>query len=241
MPTKKYTKEKPILHILKRPDMYVGSIRLRKSDEYIAEKGSENYKIVKKEIKSSPAILRVFIEALSNAVDNVERSRKTKTPCTTIKVNINEKTGETSVWNDGDVIPIEINEEENCYNHSLVFGQLLTGSNYNDEEERIISGRNGLGIKLCSVFSTKFQVEGVDPNNGKHLFQEWSNNMQTTNPPKVTKSSSKGYTKVTWFPDFEKFGLKAYSKDIIALYYKYVLDAAMLCKINVYLNDLENK
>ena len=67
------------------------------------------------------------------------------------------------VWNDGDVVPIEINEDEKCYNHSMIFGQLLTGSNYDDEEERITAGRNGLGIKLVSIFSKKFEVEGCDP------------------------------------------------------------------------------
>ena len=128
MPPKKvYTKKDPISHILDRSDMYVGSKNLKKIEEYIAVKDEDgNYKIVKKEIESSPAILRIFIEVLSNAIDNVERSKKAKILCTTIKVVINKETGETSVWNDGDIIPIEINEEEKIYNHSLIFGNLLT-------------------------------------------------------------------------------------------------------------------
>lgn len=153
MPTntkKKYQKKKPIDHCLLRPDMYVGSTRLRELNEYVATKQDNgNYSIVWKSIRSSPAILRIFIEALSNAVDNVERSRKTETPCTKIKVTIDPETGETSIWNDGDVVPVEIHEEEGCYNHTMIFGQMLTGSSYNDEEERMIAGRNGLGIKLC--------------------------------------------------------------------------------------------
>ena len=108
MPPKKvYTKKDPISHILDRSDMYVGSKNLKKIEEYIAVKDEDgNYKIVKKEIESSPAILRIFIEVLSNAIDNVERSKKAKILCTTIKVVINKETGETSVWNDGDIIPI---------------------------------------------------------------------------------------------------------------------------------------
>jgi len=153
MPTntkKKYQKKKPIEHCLLRPDMYVGSTRLRTFNEYVAWKqDGGDYKIVWRSIRSSPAILRIFIEALSNAIDNVERSRKTKTPCTKIKVTIDPETGETSIWNDGDVVPVEIHEEEGCYNHTMIFGQLLTGSSYNDEEERMIAGRNGIGIKTC--------------------------------------------------------------------------------------------
>ena len=159
MPPKKvYKKLDPITHILERSDMYVGSKRLKKIEEYIAtkDKDKENFKIIKKYINSSPAILRIFVEVLSNAVDNVERSKKTNTPCTTIRVNIDKETGETSIWNDGDIIPIEIHAEEKIYNHSLIFGHLMAGSNYDDEEERLVAGRNGLGGKLCNIFSTKF-------------------------------------------------------------------------------------
>jgi len=240
MPPKKvYTKKDPISHILERSDMYVGSKKLRNIEEYISIKDEEdNYKIVKKEINSSPAILRIFVEVLSNAIDNVERSKKAKIPCTTIKVVIDKETGETSVWNDGDIIPIELNEEEKIYNHSLIFGNLLTGSNYNDEEERLISGRNGLGSKLTNVFSTKFIVKGLDPCNQKVLEQTWTNNMRETSEPKITDTKLiKGFTKVTYFPDFKQLGLKGYTKDIVNLYSKYVIDAAMLTKVKVYLND----
>lgn len=240
MPPKKvYTKKDPISHILDRSDMYVGSKKLRKIQEYVAEKNDEdNYKIFKKEITSSPAILRIFVEILSNAIDNVERSRKAKIPCTTIKVDIDKETGETSVWNDGDVVPVEINEEEKIYNHTLIFGNLLTGSNYNDEEERLISGRNGLGSKATNVFSKKFIVKGLDPHNKKILEQTWTNNMRSVSDPKISETKLKtGYTKVTYFPDFKQFGIDGYTEDIINLYTKYVIDAAMLTKVKVYLND----
>jgi hypothetical protein len=145
----KYNKMDPLAHILHRPDTYVGSTREREIEEYISIP-SQDFHIIKKVIKYCPAILRIFIEPLSNAIDNVARSKKSSTPCTTIKVNVNIETGMTSVWNDGDSIAIEYDEDEECYNHSLIFGQLLTSSNYDDEEDRYnISGRNGLGIKLC--------------------------------------------------------------------------------------------
>jgi DNA topoisomerase-2 len=180
MPPKKssqiYQKKDPIEHVLDRPDMYVGSIRLRSSDEFIAEKDEDgDYTIVKKSIKSSPALIRVFVEVLSNAIDNVERSSKSVNKCTYIKVVINEEDGIISVQNDGEVIPVEIHEDEKCYIHSMIFGQMLTGSNYNDEEERLVSGRNGLGSKLSNIFAKEFTVEGVDPVNNKKLVQTWTN------------------------------------------------------------------
>ena len=240
MSKKRYQKKDPIEHILLRPDMYVGSTRLRVINEYIAERKNDdgNFSISLQEIKTSPAILRIFVEALSNAIDNVERSLHTKTKCTKIKVSIDRQTGETSIWNDGDIVPVEINEDENCYNHSMIFGQLLTGSNYDDEEERVVSGRNGLGVKLTNVFSKKFSVIGCDPNNGKILEQEWTNNMKETQGPKIKSTKLKnGYTKVSWIPDFQLFGMKKYTKDIIKLYTRYVLDSAMLTKVNIYFNE----
>lgn len=235
---KRYQKKDPIDHCLTRSDMYVGSTRLRDIEEYVAEKTDESYNISLQTIKTSPAILRIFVEALSNAIDNVERSRKTKTPCTKIKVYINQETGETSVWNDGDVVPISLDEDEGCYIHSMIFGQLLTGSNYDDEEERIVSGRNGLGIKLTNIFSTKFTVTGCDPTEGKILTQEWKNNMRDTQGPNIKATKlKKGYTQVTWVPDFPRFELKNYTDDIVKLYTRYIVDAAMLSKVKVYLND----
>jgi DNA topoisomerase-2 len=164
----KYSKIDPIHHILHRPDMYTGSTRSRELDEYISIP-NQDFHIIKKAIKYCPAILRIFIEPLSNAIDNVARSLKTKKPCTTIRVKVNLKTGMTSVWNDGDSISIEYDEDEDCYNHSLIFGQLLTSSNYDDEEDRYnVSGRNGLGVKLTNVFSEYFAVMGLDPDTERH-------------------------------------------------------------------------
>ena len=235
----KYVKKNPIEHIMIRPDMYIGSVTLKKTLEYVADKEEAGpYKIYKKEIVISPGIIRIFIEAISNAIDNFQRSKNTSTKCTKIKVTIDKETGLTSIWNDGCIIPIEMNDENNCYNHSLIFGHLLTGSNYDDEEDRITSGKNGLGIKLLNVFSSRFEVEGLDPQNGKILNQTWTNNMRDTEGPVVTDTKlKKGYTKVSWIPDFSLFKLKKYTTDIIRLYTRYVIDSAMLTKVGVYINE----
>ena len=223
----------PIEHILKRPDMYVGSTRPKKSEEYVYVDGA----LQKKTILYPPALLRIFIEALSNATDNVQRSKEVNVACTKIKVKIDKETGETSIWNDGFVIPIE-QESSSKYKHTLIFGELRTSTNFDDTEERTVSGRNGLGIKLLNVFSKKFTVKGVDPALKKQFVQEWSNNMRTITPPKITSTSLKtGFTEVSWIPDFEAFGLTAYSDDIFNLYLRYVVDAAMLTKLVVYIND----
>ena len=166
---KEYVKKDPREHVLLRPDMYVGSNKSRKTTEFVCIKNSEGlFEIIKKDIDVSPAILRIFIEILSNATDNVERSRTAGIPCSYIKVDIKKETGEITVVNDGDVIPIEMNNEEKMYNHTLIFGNLLTGSNYDDEEERLISGRNGLGSK-CILFGTKVPCFDGSIKNVEHI------------------------------------------------------------------------
>lgn len=226
----------PIDHILKRPDMYVGSIRNKISCEYVAFSHEEKYKIEKREITFPPALLRIFVEALSNAIDNAQRSREAGVPCSKIKINIDKETGQTSVWNDGFTIPIEKHDETGQYKHTLIFGELRTSTNFDDSEERVVSGRNGLGIKLLNVFSKHFCVKGVD--NGKLFTQEWSQNMRVAKQPKISNTSLKtGFTEVSWVPDFGVFGIPGYTDDIINLYTRYILDAAMLTKLNVYFND----
>lgn len=236
--SKKYVKMDPIDHVLLRSDMYVGSNKAQNTTDFVCIKDEDSYKILRKEIIVSPAILRIFIEILSNATDNVERSRASGIPCSYIKININKETGETTVINDGDIIPIEINPVEKVYNHSLIFGQLLTGSNYDDEEERLISGRNGLGATCCNIFSSKFTVKGVDPNNKNTFEQTWTNNMKETTNPIIGKTKlTRGYTSVSYFPDFKQFGISGYTDDIISIYLKYVVDVAMLSKVKVYFNE----
>jgi DNA topoisomerase-2 len=49
----------------------------------------------------------------------------------------------------------------------LIFGHLLTGSNYDDEEKKVVGGRNGFGAKLANIFSNKFILECGDQEKGK--------------------------------------------------------------------------
>jgi len=232
-----YIKMDPIFHVLARPDMYVGSTRPRNMEEFVV--GDEDLHIVKRTVEYSPAILRIFIEPLSNVIDNVARSKKGRNKVTKICVDINDKTGETKFWNDGEVIPVEMHSEEKCYNHTLIFGHLLTSSNYDDEEDRYdISGRNGLGVKLCNVFSSKFTVSGYDPKKKKLFTQTWTNNMKTTDTPTVKSAKfDSGFTSISYIPDFKQFGLDEYSDDILSVYKKYIIDMAMLTKVPVYFNE----
>jgi len=234
----KYQKLDPISHIHKRPDMYIGSLKPRAQ---LREWMAENDRIVEKnDVVYSDGLLRIFIEALSNSIDNVWRSRQAGLRPSKIRVTIDPLTGETSLWNDGLHIPIEMHPEEKIYNPELIFGHLLSGSNLDDSEARLSSGRNGLGIKLLNVFSTEFHIECGDPVHRKLYRQSWYDNMRRMEAPVLKAYSLKtGYTCVRWKPDFEKFEMpgKAYDATILSLYEKYCMDAAMITGIAVSFND----
>lgn len=64
-----------------------------------------------------------------------------------------------SVWNNGRGIPVVMHKVEKMYVPEMIFGTLLTSSNYNDNEKKTTGGRNGYGAKLTNIFSKKFTVE----------------------------------------------------------------------------------
>ena len=92
MSTLKFKKVQHLDHILMRPDTYVGSLRMKASDEYIVVSSEEETSIVRKKITFSPGLLRIFIEALSNAIDNVQRSKEAGVKCTKIKISLDRET-----------------------------------------------------------------------------------------------------------------------------------------------------
>ncbi len=80
----------------------------------------------------------------------------------------------------------------------MIFGNLLTSSNYDDNQNKITGGRNGYGAKLCNVFSTEFTVETVDSKQKKKYKQTWTDNMSKMGKPKITDIKADDYTKITW-------------------------------------------
>ena len=71
----------------------------------------------------------------------------------TIKVTIDKENNSISVFNNGKGIPVQVHAKEGVYVPELIFGHLLTSSNYDDNQKKVTGGRNGYGAKLCNIFS----------------------------------------------------------------------------------------
>lgn len=105
-----------------------------------------------------PGLYKIFDEILVNAADNKQRDPKMDS----VKVTIDAEQNLISVYNNGDGVPVEIHQEEQVYVPELIFGHLLTSSNYDDSVKKTTGGRNGYGAKLTNIFSTEFVIETAD-------------------------------------------------------------------------------
>ncbi len=220
-------------HVLLRPDMYVGSVRTAPEEVSIVREG----KIVPATVPVNPGLVRIFIEPLSNAIDNVWRSKKLGYEMRTIKVTL--APDHFVIMNDGYAPPVERSKDNPQVTvPHMIFGMLMSGSNLNDDEDRLTSGRNGLGVKLTNIYSTSFSVTVGDPKNGRELTLTWQRNMSVMAPPRDVKYTNKGGKCIVQsYPDFARFGMTEFSPDLLGLLAKYVVDAAMITGINVYLNE----
>ncbi len=217
--------------ILLRPDTYIGSCKNIPSSDPIYVKVGEHIK--EKNITYPEGLVRLFVEAVSNAIDNTWRSLQENITPKFIKINIADN--KISVWNDGKNIPLDLHPEEKIPIPELIFGNLLTSSNYNDNEERKTSGKNGLGIKCSNIFSSMFTLEIYNKDAGKIYTQVWKDNMYKKDPvsyktkgfPKTVEDGKNGYTMVEFIPDFKRFGVEGFTEDIMALFEKLIYDTAM--------------
>jgi len=228
--TQTYQKMSQLEHVLKRPDTYIGSVEPQEKEVWVYD--SEKEQMAFRKITYTPGFYKIFDEILVNAADNKIRD----STMDTLKVTIDKEEGAITVWNNGKGIPVEIHEEEKIYIPELIFGHLLTSSNYDDEEAKVTGGRNGYGAKLANIYSTEFIVETADKE--KKFKQVFRNNMSKRDKPKVLANPKKiEFTSITFKPDFERFKMSSIDADIEALMKKRVYDMAGTIKdVKVILN-----
>ena len=219
-------------HILSRPDTYVGSLEFQKERLWVFN--SEQNKLEFREVNYVPGLFKIFDEILVNAADNFQRDNNMKY----IKVDIDAEKGIIKVKNGGKGIPIEIHKIHNMYVPQLIFGNLLTSSNYNDNVKKITGGRNGYGAKLTNIFSKTFIVETANKDKRKKYKQKFYDNMLKFDKPEIKDYSGDDFTCITFEPDLKRFGMEKMDNDIISLFIKRVYDMAGITpkEVSVYFN-----
>lgn len=229
--TDQYQKLTQLEHILKRPDTYIGSVEA--TTEQMWAFNSETVSMENRKVTFVPGLYKIFDEILVNAADNKQRDKNMNE----LKVEVSREDGMISVRNNGRGIPVEMHEKEGIWIPEMIFGHLLTSSNYDDDEAKVTGGRNGYGAKLTNIYSTEFTLETVDSKSKQRYRQTWRNNMSVMEKARIDKVKGDDYTKITFKPDFKKFGMDEMDDDFEALVKRRVYDMAGTCTgIKVFLN-----
>ncbi len=227
---KQYQKKTDKQHILDNPDTYIGSIE--NVDELLWV--TEEDRIVRKPIHYIPGLYKLFDEGIVNCRDHVVRmiQRHTTDPDGTklvsyINVDVNPSDGTITMENDGNGIDVAKHPEYDVWIPQMIFGELRTSTNYDKDEKRIVGGKNGFGFKLVLIWSVSGSVETVDNKRGLKYVQRFSNNLDVIEPPEITKvkgAAAKPYTRVTFRPDYKRFGIDNLTPDMLSLFQKRFFD-----------------
>ena len=204
-----YTKKELEEHILELPDTYIGSIDTATLSRWIFDPAIK--RMVWKKIQFCPGFFKIFDEILVNATDHYtrqqERIRKKEAgvkPVTQIRIDLSPT--QISVSNDGDAISTDMHPEYKIPLPELIFGQCLTSSNYNKEEEKIVGGKNGYGAKLTNIFSKEFSVKIVNAKAQTLTTYTWKDNKKVKMPPVVkAMKATEPKTMITYKPDLSRF------------------------------------
>jgi DNA topoisomerase-2 len=234
MASSKYKKMDPREHVLTRPGMYIGSLE---ADDVSCWTFSNT--MTYKTISYISGLYKIYDEILVNVLDHVVRSNGCEKTVKEIRVNICKDTGVVEVYNSGEGIEVEKHTEHKVFIPELVFGNMLTSTNYENDADRTIGGQNGIGAKACNIYSKSFIIETVDSKKKKHYIQEFSNNMSDKSVPIITKYTKYPFTKITFLPDYERFGVSGLSDDMFELMSKRVYDMCALTpvEVKVFFND----
>ena len=227
----RYKKLTPKEHILRRPGMYIGNIYTEPTKMFVFEDINEikGNKFAYKLVEYNAGFVKLYDEVLTNASDHFIRTGQVKY----IKIEVQKD--HISIENDGPGIPIKMHKEHKIYVAELIFGNLMSGENFDENDQRMVGGMNGLGTKLTNIFSTQFIIETAD---GKNKYKQvFTDNMDSKTKPIITKST-KNFTKIKYYPDFKKFELSEITDEIQSIFLKRAIDiAAYSPGVKVYYND----
>ena len=230
-----YKRMKPVEHVLLRPGMYVGSVS--PAEDVLWCYDAKVGRMVQKTATVVPALFKIIDEVLVNAADNHHRSSETQK----IDVAVDVQQGRITIRNDGPGIPVDFAKgESDLRTPELVFGHLLTGSNFDDSKKRYTGGRHGYGAKLANIFSTEFKLETHDFKEAVRYTQTWRKNMSEVERPVLEPLATKGSgrrgahvvedvpytTTISFVPELSRFGMEELDSEVVSAIRKRTYDLA---------------
>lgn len=215
-----------------KPGMWIGSTVSTKAEYPILVDGFLQHK----EIEYVPALVKLVEEIYTNSSDEHIRTINDKKLRGWILDSV-----DITVQPDGQCV-IRDNGGIDTGMHSsgvrvlqAIFGNLFSSSNYDESEERLVAGTNGVGSSLTNIFSNEFIATTAD---GKNELQiKWADNMANVEEVYL-KKSKQHFTEIRFKLDLDRFKITELSYGTIKLIEsKVIAMAAYNDRLNVTFNE----
>jgi len=209
-----YKKKTSREHILERPNMYIGASNVVEVEDYCLV----NDKIQRTSVKCVPGLLKIINEIIDNSVDIAIKTNFEG--CNSVSVKITDDT--VVVEDNGPGIPVSKNPEGE-YIPFVCWGYAMSGSNFDNDENRTHLGMNGVGSYCTNVWSTEFT--GISDDSKNRYTVKFKNNALDYKET-VSDSVSKGVT-VKFKPDLKRFGIEKIDQTHKDLVYQRLLNLSI--------------
>jgi len=183
--------------LLIRGHNIIGSLQPIKQQSFLFNPEEKKFKWT--EYEYVPGLVKIINEILDNSIDvaiksNFEFANEISVEITDTKVIISDN---------GFGIPVE-QTPEGKWLPEIAWNQARSGSNFENDEERVSAGMNGIGSFSSNVFSKKFT--GITDDGKNRLHVKCKNNAASCET--VLEPSKSHGTSVSFFPDLARFGLE---------------------------------
>lgn len=194
--------------------MYIGASNVVEVEDYCLV----NDKIQKTSVKCVPGLLKIINEIIDNSVDIAIKTNFEG--CNSVSVKITDDT--VVVEDNGPGIPVSKNPEGE-YIPFVCWGYAMSGSNFDNDENRTHLGMNGVGSYCTNVWSTEFT--GISDDSKNRYTVKFKNNALDYKET-VSDSVSKGVT-VKFKPDLKRFGIEKIDQTHKDLVYQRLLNLSI--------------
>jgi len=197
--------------IVNRPHNLAGSIKGISRERYNITED----KVIYKTSKTTPALLKLFMESLDNPIDVAIKSPEK------IKIDIKVTSDYIQIKDNGYGIPSI--KKAGHWQAWDAFCDYNTSSNYKESKGQGQKGVNGIGVKLCTTLSSKMIIDSDDGQKKIHIVAT-ENNLNH----KITEKESTGSgVCIKFYPDFNIFDVDEITEEHITRMYEYTLVQAL--------------
>jgi DNA gyrase/topoisomerase IV subunit B len=232
--------------ILLRPDTVLGSVIPAPRIGWLYDFNER--RMIKQQHHVPCGQERIYLEILLNTADNADRTVKYNSlrilpdqiPLGKLEITVTPTI--IKIRNGGHPINLARHfQMYDKYNPEVIFGMLLSSTNYDDRVERTGGGKNGYGAKAANIFSEVFTISLGNHLEQKSYQQTWRNNMSDVEAPIINDYHGESFTEITYYTDFKRFGQTENTLQFMMLCARHAFDISFTTKLPVFFNGVELK